>query len=111
MGGRDPALRCTSNPTPSTMDNRGYLHHPTLHDDTLVFVCDDDLWQVGSAGGVARRLTAGLSEPSTPCLSPDGQWIAFVGRDEQQPEVTLMPAAGGPARRLTWLGSDVMVRG
>ncbi len=44
-------------------------------------------------------------------MSPDGQWIAFVGRDEQHPEVYLMSAEGGPARRMTWLGPDVIVRG
>lgn len=93
------------------MSDQGYLRQPTLQGDTIVFVCDDDLWSVGAAGGVARRLTAGLGEPSTPCLSPDGTQLAFVGRDEQHPEVYLMPAAGGPARRMTWLGPDVMVRG
>jgi len=52
-----------------------------------------------------------LGEPATPALSPDGKWIAYVGRDEQHPEVYLMAAAGGPARRMTWLGPDVLVRG
>ena len=93
------------------MADHGYLRYPTLHGDTIVFVSDDDLWRVPVSGGVARRLTAGLSEPATPCLSPDGQWIAFVGRDEQHPEVYLMSAEGGPARRVTWLGPDVIVRG
>ena len=93
------------------MAQAGYLRHPALREDTIVFICDDDLWRVGSSGGVARRLTAGLGEPSTPALSPDGKWIAFVGRDEQHPEVYLMSAEGGTARRMTWLGPDVMVRG
>ncbi|MEO8304581.1 MAG: S41 family peptidase [Betaproteobacteria bacterium] len=93
------------------MAHQGYLRHPTLNRDSIVFVCDDDLWRIGATGGVARRLTAGLSEPSTPCLSPDGRWIAFVGRDEQHPEIQLMEADGGPVRRMTWLGPDVIVRG
>ncbi len=93
------------------MSQQGYLRHPTLNRDTIVFVCDDDLWSIGASGGIARRLTAGLSEPSTPCLSADGKSIAFVSRDEQHPEVYLMEAGGGPARRMTWLGPDVQVRG
>lgn len=92
-------------------DHHGYLRYPTLHNDAIIFVSDDDLWRVSTAGGTARRLTAGLSEPSTPCFSSDGQSVAFVGRDEQHPEVYLMEADGGPARRMTWLGPDVIVRG
>jgi tricorn protease len=93
------------------MNHDAYLRFPTLHSDTIAFVADDDLWQVGTAGGLARRLTAGLSEPSTPCLSPDGKWIAFIGRDEQHAEVYVMASEGGPAKRLTWLGPDTVVRG
>jgi tricorn protease len=92
-------------------DALAYLRQPTIHGETIVFVADDDLWSVAASGGVARRLTAGLSEPSTPCLSPDGRFVAFVGRDEQHPEIYLMPAEGGDARRMTWLGSDTLVRG
>lgn len=93
------------------MTVRGYLRQPSIWRDAIVFVCDDDLWRVAAAGGVARRLSAGLGEVSYPSLSPDGRWIAYVARDEQHPEVYRMPAAGGPARRMTWLGPDVMVRG
>lgn len=93
------------------MSDTAYLRQPTLHGDTVVFVSDDDLWRGSVQGGTALRLTAGLSEPSTPCLSPDGRWVAYIGRDEQHPEVCLMPAEGGPSRRLTWLGPDTAVRG
>lgn len=88
-----------------------YLRMPTVAGSQLAFVCDDDLWTVALDGGVARRLTAGLGEPAWPALSPDGRWLAYTGRDEHHAEVWLMPAAGGPARRLTWLGADTQVRG
>lgn len=94
------------NPLPAA-----YLRQPTLQGDTVVFVSDDDLWRVSTQGGVAQRLTAGLSEPGTPCLSPCGRWLAYTGRDEQHAEVWLMPAGGGAARRMTWLGSELAVRG
>ncbi len=93
------------------MHNAAYLRYPSIRGNNIVFVTDDDVWQVSSAGGIARRLTAGLSEPSTPCESPDGKHIAFVSRDEQHAEVYLMPSGGGLARRMTWLGPDTMVRG
>jgi tricorn protease len=93
------------------MSQHGYLRQPTIRGNTIVFVCDDDLWTVSADGGLARRLTAGLGEPSTPVLSPDGQWLAYASRDELHPEVYVMPAEGGPARRLTWLGPFVHVRG
>ncbi|HZW74730.1 MAG TPA: hypothetical protein VFF43_14355, partial [Caldimonas sp.] len=98
-------------PKIATSDRGGYLRQPTLGGDRIVFVADDDLWSVAASGGVVRRLTAGLAEASTPALSPDGRWLAFVGRDEQHPEVYAMPADGGQAKRLTWLGTDVQVRG
>jgi tricorn protease len=88
-----------------------YLHHPSLHDQSIVFVADDDLWRVGASGGRAERLTDGLGEASAPCLSPDGRWLAYTGRDEGAPEVWLMPAAGGQARRMSWLGADTVTRG
>ena len=103
----------TSSPAPTAggAGPLGYLRHPTLHGERIAFVADDDLWTVAASGGVARRLTAGLSEPSTPSFSPDGRWLAFVGRDEHHPEVHVMPSEGGQARRLTWLGTDTLVRG
>ena len=85
----------------------GYLRYPTINADTVVFVSEDDLWTVSVDGGIARRLTANLAETSRPRLSPDGALIAFSSREEDHPEVWCMPAAGGPARRLTHLGGAI----
>ncbi len=91
----------------STAD--GYFRSPTIHDDTIVFVCEDDLWSVPVSGGLARRLTSCEGKASDPLLSPDGRDLAFVGRDEGHPEVYGMPARGGPARRLTFLAAGCQV--
>lgn len=90
---------------------QGYYRFPTIHEDKIVFVSEDDLWQVSQTGGVARRLTSNLGTIAYPFFSPDGEWLAFVGRDEGHPEVYVMPAAGGPAERLTYLGANTVVVG
>jgi tricorn protease len=94
-----------------TAQMRGYYRFPTIHDDKIVFVAEDDLWVVPVTGGVARRLTANLGAVSHPFFSPDGQWLAFVGREEGHAEVYVMPTPGGPARRLTFQGSNATVVG
>lgn len=91
--------------------NDGYYRFPTIHQDTIVFVSEDDLWSVPRQGGLARRLTSNLGQVNYPALSPDGEWLAFVGREEGMPEVYLMPAAGGSARRMTYLNANCQVLG
>lgn len=90
--------------------NVGYYRNPTIWKDKLVFVADDDLWMVSLEGGKAERLTSGGGEVNDPVFSPDGQWIAFTGTYEGHSEVYVMAAAGGGARRLTYIseGSSVV---
>ena len=74
--------------------------------NAVVFVCEDDLWSVPRSGGVARRLTQSTGEVGLPRISPAGDTIAFIAREEGNPEVYTMPIGGGMPRRMTHLGTD-----
>jgi len=93
------------------MKTSGYYRFPTIFKDKVVFVSEDDLWQVPAEGGRAIRLTSNLGEVSNPRFSPDGEWLAFTGKEEGQTEVYIMPADGGTENRLTYLGANSSVVG
>ncbi|HJQ96146.1 MAG TPA: S41 family peptidase, partial [Acidimicrobiia bacterium] len=89
----------------------GYYRHPTIFQDWVVFVAEDDLWMVSAEGGDAFRLTANPGTETYPRFSPDGTQIAFVGRDEGRLDTYVMPAAGGSSRRVSYLGANTQVLG
>lgn len=93
------------------MPFQGYIRFPTIHQDSIVFVAEDDLWLVTSEGGRAERLTAGVAEVKTPCFSPDGRQLAFVGKAEGTEEVYLMPGLGEEATRLTFQSASCRIAG
>jgi tricorn protease len=89
----------------------GYFRFPAISGDTIVFTAEGDLWQVGTAGGRATRLTTHAGLEANAAISPDGRRVAFTGNYEGPGEVYVMPLAGGLPRRLTWLGSRARVVG
>ena len=83
----------------------GYYRHPSVHNDQVIFVSEDDLWKVPINGGKAKRLTANLNVFTYPYFSPDGKWIAFLGKEDGNVEIYKMPAEGGVPERLTYSSS------
>ncbi len=86
----------------------GYYRHATIWKDKLYFVCEDDIWECSLKGGLARRFTAGQAEFSFPRVSPDGKHLAFIGKEEGNPEVYVTTIAGGIPTRLTYMHSDAI---
>lgn len=86
-----------------------FVSQPTVSPDgqIIVFIYEDDLWQVPASGGTAYRLTSLEGIVSSPRFSPDGQWIAFTSTRDRNANVYVMPAQGGEIQQLTWhQGSD-----
>jgi TolB protein len=61
-----------------------------------VYVCNAD-------GTDLKRLTT-TSEDSSPCWSPDGQWICFATKMSERRVLAKVPAGGGSVQRLSTAG-------
>ena len=85
----------------------GYYRFPTINNSTIVFVAEDDLWLVDTENPKAFRLTTNISTVSSPLISPNGKWVAFVGTEDGNSEVYIMPTYGGASTRLTYDGAFV----
>jgi tricorn protease len=85
---------------------------PALSPDqkTVAFEKWGDIWTAPVDGSSpARRLTDHLAWDYLPRFSPDGASIAFVSDRSGNPDVWVIPAAGGTARQVTtFSGSDVL---
>lgn len=89
----------------------GYYRYPALHDTTIVFTAEGDLWKIGIGGGIAERLTTHPEEETHAAISPDGSTIAFSASYEGPTEVYTMPIDGGLPVRQTYLGMPALVVG
>ncbi|MCB1052004.1 MAG: PD40 domain-containing protein [Acidobacteria bacterium] len=79
------------------------VHKPSLSPDgkTIAFSFQGDIWTM-VPGQHPIRLTIHESYESLPVWSPDGKWIAFSGDRYGQYDVFVVPAQGGPVKRLTY---------
>lgn len=80
----------------------GYYRFPDIHNNTVVFSAEGDLWTVSLQGGLAQRLTSHQEEESFAAFSPDGTQIAFSASYEGPTEVYTMPINGGLPVRWTY---------
>ncbi len=81
---------------------KGYYQYPDIHQNTIVFVAEGDVWKVSSSGGLAQRLTTHAEEERYPVISPDGTTIAYSATYEGPMEVYTMPIDGGLTTRWTF---------
>ena len=75
---------------------------PQPYGDRIVFVADGNIWSADKAGGAALRLTSAPGQDMFPRVSPDGKWIAYTEASRAGTDIWVIPAWGGPARRLTY---------
>ncbi len=63
-----------------------------------------DLYVADADGTNLKRLTRSPEDESSPCWSPDGQWICFATRIKERRSLCKVPAGGGPAQRISTVG-------
>jgi len=83
---------------------QGYYRFPTINNNNVAFISEDDIWIVDKNNLNARRLTANTGAVSSPTFSPDGKYIAYIGTEDGGTEIYIMPSNGGISHRLTHEG-------
>jgi tricorn protease len=96
---------------PAIGDGPVLMRFPNTSRDRIAFVAADQIWTAPRTGGRARELTTDPTRKMLPRFSPDGRWIAFTAVHGATADVEIIPADGGPARRLTYAALPGIVRG
>ncbi|MEM1001249.1 MAG: S41 family peptidase [Bacteroidota bacterium] len=80
----------------------GYYQYPDIHNNTIVFTAEGDIWKVSAKGGLAQRLTTHAEEERFPVISPDGRTLAYSASYEGPTEIYTLPIDGGMTTRWTY---------
>src|SRR5436190_6475320 len=72
---------------------------------TLSYEGNSEIYRISPEDGrVLARLTQSAAIDSSPSFSADGSQIAFVSNRQGSPQIFVMPASGGGAKRVTFQG-------
>ncbi len=63
-----------------------------------------NIWVANADGSGLKKLTS-TSEDSSPCWSPDGQWICFATKINERRALAKVPATGGEIQRIPTPGT------
>lgn len=83
-------------------DGTRLLSSPDISASHLAFVFSGDIWLTNRDGKQPRQLTTHPASEFSPTFSPDGKWLAFSARYDNNTDVYIMPVSGGQPTRLTW---------
>ena len=64
-----------------------------------------DIWVCDADGGNLKDLTPTREDESSPCWSPDGQWICFAGKLDGRRALCKVSSHGGPIQRISTGGA------
>ncbi|KKO46711.1 peptidase S41 [Arsukibacterium ikkense] len=94
----------------SVLASQGYYRYPALHNNSVLFSAEGDIWQHTKGERQARRLTSHPDLETQPLLSADGSQLAFVANYDGADEIYLMPVTGGQPKRVSFENSRVRVQ-
>ena len=84
------------------MSQKGYYRLPEIFDNTIFFVCDEDIWSHNLEDDfTARRLTTSDGINTKPMLSPNGKTLAYISTRLGESNIYIMPSKGGVSQRIT----------
>ncbi len=89
-----------------TPDGKRIVYSTQTRPGAEMLPIESDLYSIAAAGGAPQRVTSSDGTEDSPAVSPDGRTLAYIGALTAtsfyvQPDLWIMPLAGGTARNLT----------